>query len=140
MVNAVGRVAPGLARRAKAVVSKTADEVNAWLNAGPSNTVVYLAFRAGSPLPVYVGITQRDPETRRVEHNREGKNFAFLAPITPKIAHRLARSIETTLILANPQFENKRLSVGWGNKFFDDAVHAGTSWLLRDGSPIYWGK
>jgi hypothetical protein len=139
-VNTVSQAAPGLAGRAKAVVSKTAASVDAWLNAGPSNTVVYLAFRDGNPWPVYVGITDRSLRVRRLEHNRRGKNFAELRGITPELPRRKAMAIETVLILANPQFENKKLSIGWKNPFFDDAVHAGTSWFTGRGQAIFRGS
>ena len=129
-----------LVTRARAALSV------AYRVAGPP-TVVYIAYRGGLPgaggKAVYVGITGRKLKTRLGEHNKPSnkqgpRNFDFLIPVTPPIPKTLAEAIETVLIMSNPHFENKAPGIGRGNSVFWPAVHAGTSWLQRNGVPFVY--
>jgi len=105
---------------------------------GPCDTQVYIAYRGSDA--VYVGITSQGKRPRLSQHNssRNRRGFDDLEFITPPLPRRLAMAIETVLIISNPQFENKSKSIGNKQLDYSSAIHAGTSWLMRNNVRIGW--
>jgi hypothetical protein len=98
--------------------------------------VVYIAFRGTTP--VYVGITKQVLGKRLGQHNYRGKNFDKLLEITPPLPRKLAMAIETTIIIANPHFENQRLSIGRENPIFNAAMTVAGQWMQQLGVQLNW--
>jgi len=130
------RVAGGgisnLARRAANAVATAARKIFG----GPRDTIVYLGVRNGNP--VYVGITKQDLRSRRGQHNRNGKNFSDLLPITPKLPRTLALAIETVIYISNPHFENKIHPIARANPIFDVAINRAATWMTRNGVRFWY--
>ena len=105
------------------LVTSKDNHFNNWLNIGSSNNSVYYGIDANTGDAVYTGITKQGLNSRRSQHNRQGKNFEELSEQYSDLTRNQARAVEQYLIENGHANQlNKINSISPKNKMYNDAM------------------
>ncbi|MGL4606423.1 MAG: hypothetical protein ACRCU3_03070 [Eubacteriaceae bacterium] len=110
-------------------IKKLDNGSKAWLNKGKKEHSVYFGMKEGKVN--YVGITKQKLETRRGQHNRNGKGFSKLVPQHKGLTRNQARPVEQQYINTGKYKGNKINSVAPKNKHYPGAMNWAKKFLRR---------
>ena len=115
-------------REVKSGSGSTTPGFDEWLNKGNVDNKVYFGVDKNGNAN-YTGITKQAKDARLAQHNRNGKDFFDLEIQYDNLTRNQARAIEQYFIENGPNELNKINSIGYNNKYYQDAYNWAKQYL-----------